>query len=279
MSYSERSEIKLASWNIHGALSDPDRALRVAENIIDTNGQVVSLQDAYQLDSVESKPSGRQLEVPLDIFRDAGYEVVDTKYWEVRRYGDDNFADYGFVTLIKRGYLRREILKTGTRKTVTVDIPMQNTVVRVASVYLNDQNRQIRMAQAEAVASGLRSDMPTALIGDLNEMHGEQRRARLLGSWMARAAFAHIHWQNDTLPRLNDMASGEVLAMFKSLGLEDVDSDKRPTMPSKLPLFQLDHLLINRGLVATDFNVDFRPDLSDHAMISSTITLNSKHDG
>lgn len=274
MPLNERSEINLASWNIDGALSDPDRALTVAENIVATGGQVISLQDAYQVDSEQSRKSDRKLEVSFDIFRDAGFDVIDTDYHEDRPYGDDNFADYHFITLIKAGIcFRRKILATGTRKTVIADIPVQNTVVRVASVYLNDQNRQLRMTQAQAVAALLRKGMPTAVIGDLNEMHGEKLLSRVLSSSLARAAFSRIHIQNDTLPRLADMASGEVLEMFGSLKLRDADPDNRPTMPSGRPLFQLDHLLVNPDLAVTRFNLDFHPDLSDHGKLTSTVVL------
>lgn len=275
MPLNERSKINLTSWNIHGALSDPDRALIVAENIADTRGDVISLQDAYQLDTERSVPSGRKIqEDALDIFRKAGLELAITEYEEDRPHGDDNFAKYGFITLHAAGiYSRRDIVETGTRKSVFVDIPIQNTVARVASVYLNDQNRQLRMTQAQAVAAALRSGMPTVVMGDLNEMHGEKILSRVLSSFLARAAFANIHWQNDTLPRLAGMASGEVLAMFESLKLRDADPKMRPTMPSGRPLFQLDHLLVNPDFAVTKFKVDFHPDLSDHGKLTSAVVL------
>ena len=278
MSYSERSKFGVVEWNLNGALSDLDRAPDAVEKIIDTNGLVVSLPDAYQLDSRESRPSDRKLEVSFDVFRKAGYEVVDTEHREFRPL--NNFANYHFLTLLKRGvYQRREIFTAGTRKVVTVDIAMQDTIARVASVYLSDQSEQKRLFQVEAIKHGLRTDMPTALIGDLNAMHGDLIRSRVLRARMVRAVAVGIYLQNATLSRLADMARGGVLKELERLGLEDADPDRQPTMPSRYPLFQLDHVLFNKYLSASRTTVDFQGNLSDHAMISSTITLNSEHDG
>jgi len=268
MPFNERTEIKLATWNLNGALSDPRRAETVAETIIGTDGQVISLQDAYILDPSESTPSGTKLKLPLDIFRDAGYEIVDLKHREVLLEGEDNSAIYQFMTLVKGwSYRRREILREETNA-VIFDIAMQDFVARVVSVHLNDQSEKIRLRQVEAIKARLNLDMPTVVMGDFNSMHGD-----LMISKVTRARALRNPHPSKALLWLADKARGDVLREFNKFGLEDVDADRQPTMPSRLPKFQLDHVLVNDGLVATEYKVEHRPDESDHGLITSTVVL------
>jgi endonuclease/exonuclease/phosphatase family metal-dependent hydrolase len=123
---------------------------------------------------------------------------------------------------------------------------------------------------------------PTVVAGDMNAMHGETAPAKLLRP--ARLVAERLP-AKDPVPgekqsklsragslgqRLVRMADGSTLRALQEAGFSDADPEFQPTMPSRYPFVQLDHIFRDRD-VQTDpstFTVYPHNPAADHRMVS-----------
>jgi hypothetical protein len=119
------SEIKIASFNAKGGLGNPELAERVADVLLSTDADVIGIPDAYHEDTERSTPTDRRLEVEPHYFESAGYDVYDSVYAEERPFGDDNWAKYHQMTLVRQGIgTHAQTVALGQRYGVVVDVDL-----------------------------------------------------------------------------------------------------------------------------------------------------------
>lgn len=273
--------LRLATWNIHGALSDPDRVEAVLEELSRENADIITLPDAWHEDSDLSEPTERKLLLTAGDFRRRGFTALKATFRENRP--DDNFARYGFMTLINNTVSPTyETIQLGTRPAHHLRLDLGSSAISIVSLYLNDQTEMNRMVQTQELLTHLstyESDA-VALVGDFNAMHSSAPIARLLGVRPTRGILQKLPLMNGALPRLTQMADGIVMRTLEANRFIDADPTQHPTMPSRMPLFQLDHIMYRESediaVSATLPTHDGSPDLSDHLRLTSTLTLTKK---
>ncbi|OYW84324.1 hypothetical protein B7Z17_04275, partial [Candidatus Saccharibacteria bacterium 32-49-10] len=162
-----KETLSIGTWNVKGALSDPERANTLADAITASNIDVLTLPDAWHEDSSESTPSSRELLVSPDDFAKRGYIALASTFREDRP--DDNFARYGFMTLVKETLGPEEYteLRLGERPAHSVQLELAGRALAFVGLYLNDQNEANRLAQLDDLYGYLEpvSDTPTILAG------------------------------------------------------------------------------------------------------------------
>lgn len=157
--------IRVASYNIHKAIGT-DR-LRRPQRILDVIGEIAP--DVIALQEADRRFGARVSALPLDMIANAGFDPVDfdTRVDSIGWHGNTILVKSGtdvvhhslvnLPTLEPRGAVMAELLSSGRR-------------FRVVGMHLDLsglwRRRQIRAILA---AVSLRPDIPTIMMGDLNE--------------------------------------------------------------------------------------------------------------
>lgn len=266
------NELQLSSWNIKRAFCEPSRAEAVAEAILNVDSDITFLPDAYQLDSGRSSSHDRQYLLPDNYFEDNGYDVVDMRFDEERI--DDDYAEYHTMALAKKSLHKHvKVVSLGSRKAVVYE----TNGIRVAGLYLSDQSAFLRGEQIDSLCTNMPLEGSAAVIGDFNELHGDSLVARTLRSPLTRFVLGRIGFSHNVIPRAIGMADGRALKTLEKRGFRDADSAHRPTMPSKLPVLQLDHHMVSADLDVTSFTTSYLPACSDHGLLTSRIVPTSRN--
>lgn len=268
----------ISTWNAKGAFSDPARALAALDVVAETKADIFTFTDAWHEDSAESSPTTRELLVSDSDFGSLGYTALKGISREDRP--DNNYAQHGMLTLVnKRLEGETNEFELGERPAHHVRIHgIGSRAINVIGLYLNDQLESNRVSQVHQLVDYLQpvAEEPTVLMGDFNAMHRRSIPARLLSSPTIGRLFEPITLANSTLPRLTRMANGTTMLGLEAAGFEDIEPYSLATMPSRLPLFQLDHIMIrdpDNRLQPTEQPIRVtRPDLSDHLQLRATIT-------
>ena len=166
----------------------------------------------------------------------------------------------------------------------------------VIIAHLDDRYEKTRLLQAQALLEQIAPGRPTVIIGDLNAMHGTGfmpwalrfagRRAenRFLpvsnpgtpkpARWLSPEG---VHWlagrSVSVLRRLGGMAAGTTMQLFEDAGFTDADVSHRGTMPSRVALFQLDHVLYSAGVTVSDFTRVPTVGITDHRGLYAKATV------
>jgi len=162
-----------------------------------------------------------------------------------------------------------------------------NTELRVVGTHPDDKNRQLRNASAQALVAYLQNrGGAQVLMGDLNDMHPDSRRAksmRAIGR-LVQVSEEDFYEKRTSEPlsatirrevggrvtRLHGMSSGSSLEIYREAGYADADPHHRPTVHlGPLPVFQLDHIL-GKEVTFSDFTRHPR-DGSDHRPITAVV--------
>lgn len=270
----------VTTWNLNGALSDPLKVDAALDKIGECKSSVIVLPDAWRENTEQSLQPPRKLELlSADDFRLLGYTVMKSTFREDR--SDDDYARYGFMTLVRHNFdvdPQTKVFRIGERPIHHVRYDLGETALNVIGLYLNDQseeNRNIQLDEFLHYIEPYRSE-PMILAGDFNAMHRNSRPAQILNSsWMQPLSKLPI--MNNTPRRLIEMAEGATMAILTENDFIDADPQYAPTMPSRWPLFQLDHIMTRNGfsapLFATPTELTKYAHISDHLMASSVTTL------
>ena len=144
--------------------------------------------------------------------------------------------------------------------------------IGVIGAHFDDRDPHARAAMSKAVVNNFPHKPRLVLAGDVNGMHGRDRRAALLNRPAVQMVARHLpNARGRSLAtRLVGMADGAALALLEQAGFHDADPKLRPTM--RLGKFavvgQLDHIML-RQLWATGFRL--LNTASDHAGIFARI--------
>ncbi len=272
------SPLTLSTWNIKGALSDPRRVETALEAIQATEADIITLADAWHEDSAHSLPTSRELLVSPADLRKQGYTALKATFREQRP--DDNYATYGFMTLIRDTINPSyEEVRLMQRPAHHLQVDLGARALHVVSLYLNDESEMNRAMQIQGLLHHLSGfDLePAVLMGDFNAMHRHTHISSFLQAPGLGAMFNNIPLMNNTLPRLWSMASGNTMKLLEINGFTDADPKHTPTMPSRFPLFQLDHIMTRGGVgmplhAARPTRRNY-PDISDHVLLTTKLTV------
>ena len=147
----QKDKLTLSSWNIKGGLSDPQRARKITEAVVDADCDIILLPDAWHEDSEFSRYLGeeRRLLVSPQEFYEVGYNFYATVYDDGTR-PDDNYANYALVALVKRGKsIRANPVLLGHRPGFKFDCRLGNKSISAIGVYLSDQSSKMRLRQQQ----------------------------------------------------------------------------------------------------------------------------------
>ena len=193
----------IASYNVHKCVGmdqrfDPDRTASVIGEIA---ADILALQEAYQRFGSRAP----LLDFPR-LEREHGLVAVPVA-------GPRGQGWHGNALLVRKGMVRdvHQILLPGVepRGALVVDVDLDAGPLRIVAAHLG-LLRQSRAQQARAILSAIsaRPEMPTLLMGDLNE-------------WRVGPRSALLHFE----PAFGPLAAG------------------LPSFPSRFPLFALDRIL------------------------------------
>lgn len=290
--------MKVASWNLESRLNGYQDSGRgsvehILRGIKELDADVIVLPDAF---AQETAPGVD------DMLQKWGYQWHDVLYgdkgrnWALSHTGKES----GMRVLSRWEIVDVEEVQWGisqSRKIVmTVREPVSHRLLRIIGVHFDDRSEEYRMSQINDMVAYILSakPLPTIAMGDFNAVHGNDLRARLLGSKLMRWAARHIPSRTTPPPgdfaddirgfamRGTDMMSGRALKLLEQqTNLRDLDSRHRATATLKLHglhwlpswrIMQLDHMYATPDITTSD--VKIWPDGgSDHRAITAVISL------
>lgn len=202
--------------------------------------------DAY--DSTSTLPQ-RLPELKAAI-RELGADViglVDTFLWDKLFSAEElcKFFNYKYAFCINLNDDRLKNKGHNNGLTLLSNVPMTNVrAIRVATrdamvahlpgnimlvlAYLDDISEDTRIAQVKALSLILDTKEPAIVMGDLNTLNGNEVAE------VREALGVNLGFEDNLGPIIADMQRGEVVALLKSLGLQDADTTSSPTFPTKL---------------------------------------------
>ena len=270
-------EIRVASWNVEGRLSNVESPKRgkpadIINAIKSINSDILVLLEAHSENSVD------ELNVLKDL-KTIGYHVYNVPYNDDLKVRTDAYTtQLSMLLLSKLEVTKFDIFKLGNIRNCFAAVI--NDKFRIIGVHLDDRSEENRIKQVTDLSKIVNnSDLPTAVMGDFNTMHGEDVwPSKFLRSRPIRQLSKVV------LPiisiRAVDMARGEALkALELATNLVDIDTKHKPTVTPKsrglewLPsirLMQIDHILVSKNTKANNFIIK-KDNGSDHRAITATI--------
>jgi endonuclease/exonuclease/phosphatase family metal-dependent hydrolase len=274
--------MKIMAWNVEGRLSRQTTRRRGTPQAI--------LRRIEQLDADVGVLTESHVGAPCngvnDRLEELGYQWHDIDYHDKGSTSEKT----GAMRVISRlGAVAVAAARWGdVRNMLVVDVvdPASQIPVRLIPTHLVSSSAEDRLAQMDDIIPYINScDQPTIMMGDFNEMHGEDLRSRIIGS---RA----VHMIADCMPtRIKrvaqqwiDMTGGKALARLgNETDLRDADPRHRCTETPKMQAFeawmpsvrlaQLDHMFISPNIQVAHFAIG-RDGGSDHRDISAKCTIN-----
>jgi endonuclease/exonuclease/phosphatase family metal-dependent hydrolase len=271
--------IKVATWNVQEKL-----ALKESPEIVEAtksfDADVVVLTDAYWLGNPLHGAAEERAEEAKEKFAEAGYQNHAVDYGDLPGHWPGRY-----ILALSRLDASFEEVGLGIYNGVETFVKHPDAGgISIIGAHFDDTHEETRVMQAEALVGSVNPAEPSVLAGDFNAFSGYSRCARRLRSRVVRLGslalpdkkprndYEEQHGRPNRLKRLSGMAEGSTMKVLERAGFRDADSQHQPTMPSKRPLFQLDHVMANGHLAVTDFEIhDIR--LSDHRPISAVLAL------
>jgi len=277
---------EVASWNLKDALSDAERVDDVLSWVETEQPDVAAFQEALR------EGYTQHLARAVGELASLGYAASLVDYED----GDGRADRHMLMMIAKRerlapvpyGSVRmagRNALRMSLR-----DDQAGGTLVDVYGAHLDDRFASNRLCQARDLTRNRRV-VDTVLLLDGNNVHRNTAMARAL---RLAKPIAHLlptaNPDPDVKPpklkrigslaqRMTGMADGRALQYLQEdlgvNGFVDADPCHQPTMPSKRPFLQLDHIMHDRMMRVDDgsFRVYPHNDLSDHRAISARLLV------
>ncbi len=265
--------VKIASWNIARGLSDPERLASITAGLQEMDADVVILSESMDKEGRLADP---------DFAKKLGYAAITTEYEDV----EPHPSEQQFLTVLYRQSPGVDIdtvrLGLGTRRALGVLVRHEGTAMLGIASHFDDRSEDKRIAMVNALVEGIGKDERdweyVFVAGDLNAMHPQDWRAKILGNRTAQIIARHIPESIKKLARfkslatrLTEMAKGTTMRLFSDLGFVDADPRRQATMLlAGKPAVQLDHILHTPDLDAKRFKAHTFAG-SDHRAISVTL--------
>lgn len=254
--------MRVASWNLARGLSEANKVKTIYEGIDRLDADLIFLPEAFD-------KSGQPIDP--DFATDLGYKAISTEYEDTEKHPSEE----QYLVALSRVAALLEATRLNSRNAIAAVFNMEGEAVSVTGAHFDDRREEIRSGMVEAFLVDRNPNVANALIGDLNSMHGDDLRARILSSSLARARARAL--KNDRArslaTRLTDMASGDVMYRLEHEGFRDADPRHCPTMlMGGIAVVQLDHLMHDDKLRVTSFSSK-RLNGSDHKAISGKLEL------
>jgi endonuclease/exonuclease/phosphatase family metal-dependent hydrolase len=265
--------VKVMGWNLEEGLALEEQSPRIVEAVIAADADVVCLSDAYWLHNPARDANGVIAEAAKQRLRSEGYELLEVEYKDAHQTHHEHYL----LGLSRLPVHQSTIVRLGSRNGlhVSVEDPDQRVPVQLFGLHFDDGSESSRARQVADLLECVDEDQPTALIGDFNAMHGEDLRSRVL-RWRISERLIHKvpHAHLRSLgTRLIEMASGYTLQQLEAAGFRDVDDKHRLTIPSRFPVWDLDHCFVNQHLAGRDFRAKAHGGVSDHRAIETELLV------
>jgi endonuclease/exonuclease/phosphatase family metal-dependent hydrolase len=152
---------------------------------------------------------------------------------------------------------------------VTLRDATSGSAMSFLGVHFEDRNEPTRLMQAAL----LKDLAPQVAFGDFNSLQDDRRLNRIVASRPIRAAANHLPRSvRSHATRLCEMADGRTMARLLDT-FEDADQDGQPTYPARLPLFQLDRILVSPAVTVEEFQVRSARKASDHRATTAKLSV------
>ncbi|HEX3569151.1 MAG TPA: endonuclease/exonuclease/phosphatase family protein [Candidatus Saccharimonadales bacterium] len=278
--------LEVVAWNICNGFSDGNRAPQLIETIAhDLKPDIAILPEAY------FEGSDDRLDNVTEDFDVLGYRVKHHLYEDV-----DGRRDRHGLMLIGRhelmGHVELIRLAGRTAFKASVADPTSDREGDFFGVHLDDRSKYTRALQTDDLLTHVVDRRPTIVAGDDNDMHARGLRTRILraatrplcalpliepgtpmpANMKSLAGLEYVAGRIGSLgSRLHEATSGVVMQRLEAAQFRDADESRRPTMSNRLPLAQLDHIMV-RDAVPTGSRTR-RNRLSDHRIVSARVTF------
>jgi endonuclease/exonuclease/phosphatase family metal-dependent hydrolase len=262
----------IASWNVARGLSDKERSPQIKRGLETLDADIIVLSEAYD---VSGKPFQN------DFAEELGYRSFSTEYEDQQPHPSDK----QFITVLSRVAMNASVIRLATRNAIQLNFDGKDGAnQQLIGVHFDDRNAQIRNLMAYSIAESINPSTSTLVVGDLNSMHEDDWRARIIGSPLSREV-AHsipvlgtegskvkLDRIRSILTRLTEMADGKTQEILTEAGFQETDPTYRPTLLlGSFAIAQLDHILHTANLKSQNFQT-YRLAGSDHKAISATIS-------
>jgi endonuclease/exonuclease/phosphatase family metal-dependent hydrolase len=226
------SGVRVAAWNVCGALNGDERTPRAAEEIRSLDADVVVLPEATHNPSVSERDGERQNNA-LQILSGEGYtySIFSCRY-EDSHEGRSHRPDFT-LWVLSRLAVQSQVMRAGTRNYLSLDIAESGKdPLRVDGVHLDDRAEANRVDAVTDLGNqdpGI--DSPRVIAGDFNALDKREARARVYRS-KAFKTLANLTPQERIRyagERLHEMGQGTTMELMREFGFTDADPEHRPT--------------------------------------------------
>ncbi|RTK94373.1 hypothetical protein EKI60_03255 [Candidatus Saccharibacteria bacterium] len=264
--------LRITAFNALNAFGDPARSAQAVDMIVELAPDIAVFGEAYDLEP-DPTVTAQTVEHATDAFLRAGYEVAHTPYDDADHYG----MLHGIMAVSRLPWIVETVpVEQRNSLDITTSDPETGRQVQLLGVHFDHKSEARRLRQAEQAVAARRDPLePFVIVGDMNTLHRRDWRAAMLRTRMVRMGANIVptaRWRGYAKD-LCGMSEGTALAHIESAGLQDADPAFEPTMMARLPLVQLDHIMISDQLSATSFERHGYSPLSDHRAISAVLEV------
>lgn len=265
---------EVMAWNVQEALALPQKMSIAVEAIKRLGSHIIVLSDAY---SLQNTLHGAQLETLQEAratLHDEGWRVTETAYGP-----RDNWHHDRNLMMLNRGvglHVSRALL--GHRYGLVGQTTDEMAGLTVIGMHGDDRPNQSRNTQITSLLDQFvynQGDSETAaiVVGDVNDLDPADCLSPLLGSNAFNKLAQYLPYEDLRYMalRINSMARGKAISLFKDAGLRDVDTKRRKTFPAKYPLIRPDHIFVNHLVDADNIRVGQRVEGIDHLPIQAQL--------
>lgn len=261
--------ITVTAWNVYNAFSDPRRGEIAYQRIEKISPDVGLFDEAYDIDAPQKE---ELVESFSERFKKIGFQVLHSPYADPDHYG----MEHGIMAIC-RPPVKMSVVRIESRDSIEMDVtdPDTGKDLHIIGVHFDHRYEDRRVAQARTIISRIIKGGPVVVGGDLNAMHGELFKSKVLRNVTTKFVVLKIP-NNFVRTHLNDftnMADGTALKLLEDAGLTDADPKSKSTMLSWLPLGQLDHFMKSPDVNTSNFKRHSYSRASDHRAISCTFGL------
>lgn len=257
--------IELATWNIAGGLNDERRSAVILDEIEKIGADVLVINEVQR--------SSREL-ADLDVVRKLGYTPFLVEYGDAEPHPS---GEQYLAVLSRLPDARCDLVRLGTRNALRMPVTIEGERVDITGAHFDDRNDETRIVMAEAFIDGISPENPNIFAGDMNNMHADDVRARMLANGVFRWFASKIPDKRirSLATRSSYMAEGGALAVLEDNGFSDADPRHQATMKlGGFAVLNLDHIMHDERIAIENFQVlDVKG--SDHNAIRGTIKLAS----